>query len=57
MMTNDEIIRIQMKGRKLFTLTRNDSIKNFIIFQDPIVGNGQKLGMLSCEPVNVSANK
>jgi hypothetical protein len=29
----------------------------FIISQDPIVGNGQKLGMLSCEHVSVNTNK
>jgi hypothetical protein len=58
MMTSDEIILIQMKGRKLFTFDKEQFYWIFlIIFQDPIVGNGQKSRMLSCEPVNMNANK
>jgi hypothetical protein len=58
MMTSDEIIEIQMKGRKLFIFDKEQLYWIFfIIFQDPIVGNGQKSGMLSCEPVSVNANK
>jgi hypothetical protein len=46
------------EGEKTLYFDKEQLYRNFfIIFQDPIVGNGQKSRMLSCEPMNVSTNK